>query len=157
MKTMTLIKKLENKNERTSQQIRALFQASYKIEAELLKATDFPPLNRKLEDFVDCDTEFYGLLKDDEIAAIVEVKADKKVTDIHSLVVHPHYFRQGLGKKLMQFVLDTFDSESYIVETGLENEPAKKLYKQLGFVEQSQWDTAIGIRKIGFKRDLARR
>lgn len=152
-----MIIKLENKNEETAQQIRALFQASYKIEAELLNAIDFPPLNRELEDFINCDTEFYGLSKGEEIAAVVEVKADKEVTDIHSLVVLPNYFRQGLGRELVQFVLDTFDSESYIVETGLENEPATRLYKQLGFVEQSQWDTPFGIRKVGFKKTRQRR
>ena len=147
-----MIKKLNNKNEETSCEIRSLFQASYRIEAELLNATDFPPLKRKLVDFLNSDTEFYGLYRGNEIAAIIEVKTYKNKTDIESLVVHPEYFRQGLGKQLMQFILNTFDSEIFTVETGLENEPATKLYKHLGFQEQAQWDTEFGIRKIKFTK-----
>ena len=121
-----MIKKLNNKNEETSHKIRDLFQASYRIEAELLKATNFPPLKRELVDFLNSDTLFYGLYIGNEIAAIVEVITHKNKTDIDSLVVHPKYFRQGLGKQLMQFILDTFDSEIFTVETGLANEPATK-------------------------------
>jgi len=122
------------------------------VEADLLNATDFPPLSRQLDEFLNSNTEFYGLFKGSETVAIVELKSDETNTDIHSLVVHPDHFRQGLGRELMQFVFSTFDSESFTVETGLENEPATKLYKQLGFVEQEQWDTPFGIRKISFKK-----
>lgn len=147
-----MIKILNNKNEETSRKIRSLFQASYRIEAELLNATDFPPLKRKLINFINSDTEFHGLYRNNELAAIVEVKTYKNKTDIESLVVHPEYFRQGLGKQLMQYILDTFDSEFFTVETGLNNGPATKLYKHLGFQEQEQWDTDFGIRKIKFKK-----
>lgn len=150
-----MIEKLDNCNEETARQIYSLFQASYKIEAELLNVlnfTDFPPLNRKLNEFINCDTEFYGLWKGNEIAAIVEVETNNNNTDIHSLVVHPKYFRQGLGSKLIQFVTNTFDSEIFTVETGVKNIPALRLYLQLGFVEQEQWDTKIGIRIIKFVR-----
>ncbi|MEP5614292.1 MAG: GNAT family N-acetyltransferase [Cyclobacteriaceae bacterium] len=147
-----MIKKINNQNEEVSRQIRTLFQASYQVEADLLKVTNFPPLNRKLDQFVNSDTEFYGLFRAQEIAAIVEVKTDTKNTDIHSLVVQPDYFRQGLGRELMQFVLNTFNSESFTVETGVDNGPATNLYQQLGFVEQQQWDTEFGIRKVRFKR-----
>lgn len=147
-----MIKKLDNKNEKTSRTIRALFQASYQIEAELLNAVDFPPLKREVMDFVNSDTEFYGVCKGDEMAAIVEVNPSKDNTDIESLVVHPNYFRQGLGMQLMQFVLNAFNSKTFTVETGLENEPAIRLYKKLGFEEEKQWDTEFGIRKIKFKK-----
>ena len=103
-------------------------------------------------DFLNSDTEFYGSYIGDEIVAIVEIKTYKNNTDIESLVVHPEYFRQGFGKQLMLFILNTLDSEIFTVETGLENEPATKLYKHLGFQEQEQWDTEFGIRKIKFKK-----
>jgi len=145
-----LIKKLNNKNKETAYVIQTLFRISYQIEAELLNAIDFPPLKRKLVDFVNCDTEFYGFWKDNEITAIVEVKFDKNNTDIHSLVVHPKYFRQGIGKQLILFVFKTFNSKTFTVETGLKNEPATKLYEQLGFKEVKQWNTESGIRKVKF-------
>ena len=141
---------MNNKDEELSCQIREVFQASYRIEAELLGVIDFPPLKRKMIDFINSDTEFYGSWIDGKIVAIVEVKPSDKHTDIHSLVVHPEHFRQGHGKRLIQFVLKTLDSEVYTVETGLKNEPAIKLYTELGFVEQEQWDTDFGVRKVKF-------
>ncbi|MFT7899794.1 GNAT family N-acetyltransferase [Tenacibaculum ascidiaceicola] len=145
-----MIKRLNNKIEETSLEIQKVFRASYKIEAKLLNADDFPPLKREVVNYMNSDTEFYGFWKNNEIAAIIEVESSFENTDIHSLVVHPNYFRQGLGKQLTTFVLNNFNSETYTVETGAKNIPAIKLYKQLGFEEQKQWDTEFGIRKVGF-------
>ncbi len=144
------IKKLEHTDLKIAKKIRTLFQASYAIEAVLLKADDFPPLKRPLDDFLNSDTSFYGQWKNDEIAAAVEIKTETNTTSIHSLVVHPNSFRQGLGKKLMTFVLQSFNSENFIVETGVDNKPAIQLYKKLGFREVKQWDTHFGIRKVQF-------
>ena len=131
-----------------AREIQAVFKASYEIEAKLLGVTDFPPLNRKISEYMESNTDFYGISMGKEIAAIIEVAPNKINTKINSLVVHPRFFRQGLGKKLIQFVLTVFDSELFTVETGLKNEPAIALYKNLGFAEQEQWDTEIGIKKI---------
>ena len=58
-----MIKKLQNNNLATAKKIRSVFQASYKIEAKLLKATDFPPLKRPLENYLKSTTAFFGFLK----------------------------------------------------------------------------------------------
>ena len=149
-----MIKKLNNKDEEISREIRAVFQASYRIEAQILnvEAIDFPPLKRTLQEFVNSNSEFYGVVRENKILAIVEISRQENVTDIDSLVVHPEYFRQGLGKQLMNFVLNTFKSETFTIETGLENKPATNLYEQLGFQEQKQWDTEFGFRKIKFRK-----
>ena len=52
----------------------------------------------------------------------------------------------------MKFVLDTYKSMIFTVETGVDNHPAIKLYISLGFEEQSQWDTNHGVRKVRFKK-----
>jgi len=149
-----LIKKLNNRNKEISREIRAVFQASYRIEAQILNvvAIDFPPLKRTLQEFINSNSEFYGVVRENKILAIVEISRQENVTDIDSLVVHPEYFRQGLGKQLMNFVLNTFKSETFTIETGLENKPATNLYEQLGFQEQKQWDTEFGVRKIKFRK-----
>ena len=147
-----MIKKLDNKNENVAQNIRSVFQESYKVEAELLKAIDFPPLKRALKDYIRTDTDFYGYFKKEELAAVIEISKKPNYTDIRSLVVLPAFFRQGIARKLMQFTLDNFYSDLYVVETGVENEPASRLYKDFGFVEVKQWDTNQGVRKVKFER-----
>lgn len=145
-----MIHLLDNKNQATALKIQNLFRASYQVEAELLEVVDFPPLKRPLQAYIDTKTDFYGYWKDDACWAIVEVERLENMTDIHSLVVHPDYFRQGLGRQLMNFILKTYDSDAYIVETGWKNEPAKKLYQSLGFKEVKKWTTQDNIEKVKF-------
>jgi ribosomal protein S18 acetylase RimI-like enzyme len=147
-----MIKKLLNNDLETAEKIRSVFQASYKVEAKLLNARNFPPLKRPLEDYLKSTTEFFGYLTHEEIAGVIEIDHDNSTTHIRSLVVDPLLFRQGIAKKLMDFVLDRFDSNLFAVETGLDNEPATKLYEKFGFAAVNQWDTSDGIRKIKFEK-----
>lgn len=149
-----MIERLNTKNTDISEKIRAVFQASYAIEATLLKAIDFPPLKRSLNDFLSSETEFYGFWKDQEIAAVIETENDGYRTHIQSLVVDPRFFRQGLAQKLIAFVFDSFDSSIFTVETGVDNKPATELYGKFGFKEVKQWDTDHGIRKIRFEKKI---
>lgn len=132
--------------------MRNLFLKSYAVEAGWLQAADFPPLRRSLTDFVRTDTEFFGIWKDREIIAAIEVKVQAHSLNIDSLVVDPDHFRQGLGKMLVSFVLDEFDKDRYTVETGAANLPAIKLYEKLGFVETERWDTDSGIVKVKMEK-----
>ena len=141
---------LDNTKLEFGKQIRSLFQVSYKIEAALLKADDFPPLKRPLKDFLNCENEFYGYENNQEIVAIVELKYSGSNCHVQSLVVHPNYFRKGFGKNLMRFVLQKMEVNTFTVETGFDNFPARQLYKSLGFKENGDYDTVFGIKKIKF-------
>ena len=66
-----MIKRLQNNDIEISNKIRAVFQVSYKVEAKLLKATDFPPLKRPLEDYVISKNTFFGYLKDKELVGVI--------------------------------------------------------------------------------------
>ena len=145
-----MIKELRHKNSEVAHDIRTVFRASYAIEAKLLNAKDFPPLKRPLEAFMDSNNSFYGYFKNGELAGAVEIHHNEEQTHIQSLVVHPRFFRQGIGGKLIQFVFDTYSSDLFMVETGVDNGPACLLYKKFGFKEVKQWDTDHGIRKIRF-------
>ena len=147
-----MIKKINHKSIKVSKKIYRLFQVSYIVEAELLNIDNFPPLKRTVDDLLISDTEFYAFWKNNEIAALVEIKNDKVYTDIQSLVVHPKYFRQGLGIQLISFILDSLDSEQFTVETGLKNKPAIQLYKKIGFQEIEQWETRSGVKIVKFKK-----
>lgn len=148
-----MITRINNKEKEASEKIYLLFQASYKIEAELLKATNFPPLKRTVNDLIGSNNTFFAYYIEKEMLGAIEID-DGISMHIQSLVVHPKSFRKGIGKKLVSFVLDYYTSKSFTVETGAANYPAIKLYKQFNFQEIKQWDTDHGVRKIRFKRVL---
>ena len=148
-----MIEKLKNSDLEIAKKMRLIFQASYKVEATLLNATNFPPLKRPLENYTESNTEFYGYSINKVLAAVVEIDINNYIL-IRSLVVHPDFFRQGIAGKLIKFVFETFKSNLFVVETGLENGPATKLYEKFGFVEVHQWDTNHGIRKIKFEKRI---
>ena len=147
-----MIVKIDNKRNEIALAIRRIFQASYVIEAKMLKAIDFPPLKRTVSQFIDSNSEFYAYYMKQNIAGLIEISSNQSITHIQSLVVYPKYFRQGIGKELVMFVLDTYTSTDFTVETGIDNHPAIKLYISLGFEEQNQWDTDHGVRKVRFKK-----
>ena len=149
-----MIKKLQNNDIEISKKIRSVFQVSYKVEAKLLRAVNFPPLKRPLESYVNSNTEFFGYLKNKELAGVIEIDHNDNYTHINSLVIDPKFFRQGIARKLIEFVFNTFDSNLFVVETGLENGPATELYKKFDFKEVKQWNTGHGIRKIRFERRI---
>ena len=147
-----MIEKLQHNDLEIAQKIFSVFQVSYAIEAKLLNAINFPPLNRPLENYINSNTEFFGYFKNKNLAGVIEIDHNNNSTNINSLVVDPKFFRQGIARKLMEFVFYTFDSNRYTVETGLENGPATKLYMNFGFKEVKQWDTDHGVRKVKFER-----
>ena len=146
-----MIKKLQHTNLEIAKEIRAVFQVSYAVEAQLLNAVNFPPLQRPLESYVESNTTFFGYYKNQELAGVIEISHQKKATHINSLVVDPTFFRQGIARQLMEFILSTFNSEVFTVETGLKNEPASALYRNFNFNEVNRWDTDHGVRKIRFE------
>ncbi|MDC0249322.1 GNAT family N-acetyltransferase [Flavobacteriales bacterium] len=149
-----MIIRINNKEEQIAKKIRAIFQASYAVEANILKAVDFPPLKRTVFEFLNSNSKFYAYYQIKNIAGLIEIKTHKRLTHIQSLVVDPKYFRTGIGSKLVQFILDTYKSKTFTVETGIDNHPAIKLYTSLNFQEQEQWDTNHGVRKVRFNKKI---
>ena len=147
-----MIIKINNKENKIAEEIRAIFQVSYTVEAKILKAIDFPPLKRTVSQFLKSDSEFYAYYLTKNIAGVIEIENDEDLTHIQSLVVYPKYFRNGIGRKLVQFILDNYEAKIFTVETGVDNHPAIKLYKSVGFQEQAQWDTNHGVRKVRFEK-----
>lgn len=149
-----MIQKLEHSNPSVAKKIKAVFQVSYKVEADLLGATDFPPLKRPLKAYTDCSNSFFGYFVDGVLAGVIEIIHNSDYTHIRSLVVDPKFFRRGIATKLMEFTLNRYASDVFIVETGAANGPASALYLKLGFTKVCEFDTPFGIRKSKFEKRI---
>jgi ribosomal protein S18 acetylase RimI-like enzyme len=143
-----MIKKLDNTNEDVANKIYTIFQNSYKIEAQLIGTSNFPPLLRSAKDIENSKTQFYGFNENKYLAAIIEIVIEDKLLAINSLTVDPSYFRKGIAHKLISYALETFDFSEAIVETAVVNIPAINLYKKHGFVEFKRWTPSHGIEKL---------
>lgn len=152
-----MIQKLKNTEIEISMLIHTVFQLSYAIEAKLLNVNDFPPLRRPMESYLNSTNTFFGYFVNGELAGVIEVEHTYKHVDINSLVVHPLFFRQGIGRKLLEFTFKEYQNTSFIVETGIQNHPAVELYKKVGFKEIKQWNTDFGVRKVMFKKIMGKK
>lgn len=149
-----MIVKLDHTKQEIAELIYNVFQVSYAVEAGLLKAKDFPPLKRKIQDFMYCDSRFYGLWKHQELVAVTEIKQFEASVHIQSMVVVPEYFRQGIAQQLIAYIFENYKTELFTVETGADNKPAIKLYEKHGFLLVKEFDTDFGIRKVRFEKKL---
>ena len=148
-----MIEKLEHTNPDIAELIYKVFQVSYAVEAKLLKAKDFPPLKRKVQDFLSCKSDFYGYWKHQELVAVTEIKKFDDSAHIQSMVVVPEYFRQGIAQEIIAYIFENYKTPMHTVETGVDNLPAIKLYEKNGFVLVKEWDTEFGIRKVRFEKN----
>lgn len=152
METTASIRKINHLENDEAEKIWHVFQRSYRIEADLIGATNFPPLNRTAGDIQSSKTEFFGFQKENAVAGVIEIDHHTHVLDICSLVVDPDHFRLGIGSQLMDYVLGLFDPVHSIVETALVNRPAISLYEAKGYVEEKRWMTSFKIEKIKLQR-----
>ena len=149
-----MIALIKHKQQDKALDIRRVFQVSYKIEAELLGAMNFPPLSRPLDEFYNCPNDFIGYYEDNKLVAVVEMKNEVSNMHIQSLVVDPDYFRKGIARKLITFVLDHYHTNQFTVETGRDNIPARKLYEGFEFELEKTYTAAENIIKVRYQRNV---
>jgi len=146
-----MIRKIDHTSLEISNKIYLIFQSSYAVEAALLKSDDFPPLKRSIQAIQDSDTSFFGYYSNEQLCAVIELEVYKNHIHVRSLTVDPRYFRQGIGYRLLQFVIDEFHPHLTTVETGHANHPAVNFYLNFGFRKDKVFMTDVGIEKISFK------
>ncbi len=142
------IQPLKHTEHAVALRIQQVFQAAYRIEANLIGVKNFPPLERTVRDISASGTEFFGCWRATVLTAVIEVSYQEPHLAIDSLVVHPDYFRQGLARRLLRFILQQYRWETAEVETAQANMPAITLYEQVGFVETQRFQTPVGIGKV---------
>ena len=150
MESPVLIELLSHKDEEVATGIHALFQASYRAEAELIGVTDFPPLHRASRDIRRSDTLFWGCRNSSGLTGVIEVRQENSALQISSLAVVPTLFRQGVGSGLVNHVLSALNWQTAEVQTAAANTPALGLYRRLGFCEQRRWLAKEGVELVSF-------
>lgn len=97
---------------------------------------------------VPCARSLLAILEGKSVGYIIYWLLPNEV-DIHNLAVHPTYRRKGVGKSLLQAVIDEGrrrGSSRVTLEVRRSNEAAQRLYQSLGFVMQ-------GVRKGYYSDD----
>ena len=95
----------------------------------VIGATIFPPLDRTISDFIKSKNNFYSYIDKNNLLGVIEIDCKADSVHIQSLVVSPNHFRKGIASKLIDKVFTLHKSLLYTVETGNDNDPAKKLYE----------------------------
>lgn len=146
-----MIHKVEHTRNDQALDIRRVFQVSYKVEAELLGASNFPPLSRPIDAFIGSANDFWGFYEEQTLVAVVEIKKEKESIHFQSLVVAPDYFRRGIASQLINHVLQDYQVKAFTVETGRDNTPARKLYEGLGFKLLKTYTADENIVKVRYQ------
>ena len=147
-----MIQRLRHNSAAVAEQIHAVFQSAYAIEARLIGCDDFPPLSRSAGNIRASTSTFLGEIADTELRAVIEYSETPGALSIDSLVVHPEHFRQGHAGRLLEAVIEKSGGCDVEVETAVANVPAIALYQREGFRETERWTTGEGIQKLKLLR-----
>ncbi|RAL22588.1 GNAT family N-acetyltransferase [Thermoflavimicrobium daqui] len=138
-----MIIKLQVTDPQIAKQILAVQIPAYQIEAKLIGFDQIPQLRETVDSLVKSPLTFYGYIKEEKIVGVIGYEVLNGILEFDRLVVHPDYFRQGIGQSLMQHVFDVETNvHKYLLSTGADNTPALRLYKKLGFIEVKQKEVA---------------
>ncbi|MFD2179627.1 GNAT family N-acetyltransferase [Veronia pacifica] len=136
---MLKIQKLDHRSLSVAKDMLSLSLASYRVEADIIGVTFFPPLAEKVEDIVGSKSTFFGAFLMHKLVGIVEIEPmeeeDETVININRLVVEPTQFGKSVGTSLVSFVCK--DNITTSVTTALKNIPAIRLYQKCGFEKAS--------------------
>ncbi|MFP7230648.1 GNAT family N-acetyltransferase [Bacillus subtilis] len=129
-----MIEFLQHKEDVTAREIIAVQQPAYIKEAELIGFDGIPALQETAKDIQASREQFAGYRKDGRLIGVISYEKNMHHLTICRLVVHPDGFRKGIGRALLQFVIDqNEDAEKMKVVTAEKNTPAVSLYTQAGF------------------------
>lgn len=129
----------------TAQSILALQRTAYRIEADMMETDDIPPMRDNETALRTCGESFYGYEREGAMIGLVSYQLKDGMLELCRLVVSPSYFRKGIGRQLVDFVLRQPSWDLATVCTGSVNEPALSLYKSAGFYEAEELEVSPGI------------
>lgn len=101
------------------------------IELGKLINNDFDKLNN-ISELISNDNIF-GYYLDNKLVGFIVISKCYEVIDILYVVVDKLYRNKGIGSKLMEYIINTFDYERIMLEVRCDNVYAIKLYKKYNF------------------------
>lgn len=136
-----MIVKLDTREQSYLEEIYRVQRASYAIEAKLIGTDAIPPLHETLEELQQAEENFRGFVLDGKLIGFVATQPEDSYLRISRMCVDPEFFKNGIGKALLQNVLNTrTPGMPLIVSTGEQNVPARNLYERFGFVLSRTFD-----------------
>ena len=150
-----MIKKIDIRNPKLSEEVLSVQIPSYKVEAQLIDFYDIPPLMDSVSALQRCVETFYGCYLDGELSGVISIKAEEGLIDIHRLMVHPQHFRKGIAKRLLDFIESVGEGDvTIIVSTGSRNGPAISFYEKNGFIKTGETKVMEGFSITSFKKKI---
>ena len=147
-----MIKPLNMKNPQLAQAVLAIQLPAYQIEADLIGFQGIPALLETIEDLMNSNETFLGYYEDHQLSGVVSYDENESLVEICRLVVAPTSFRKGIGRQLIEYVINEVKhSRDALVSTGQMNGPAVTLYTKLGFVEEDRFEIAPDVQLINFR------
>ncbi|RLL43641.1 N-acetyltransferase [Oceanobacillus piezotolerans] len=128
-----MIKEIDINVRENAKNVLSIQIPSYTVEANLIGSEDIPPLKDTVETLQNCGETFLGYFLHGELCGTIAFKLGDSEVDIHRLIVHPNYFRQGIAQELLNFIESNFHPETIKVATGTKNFPAVRFYKKNNF------------------------
>ncbi|KMM39515.1 GNAT family N-acetyltransferase [Guptibacillus hwajinpoensis] len=147
-----MIKLLNHQNADTAKQILNVQLPAYRKEAEIINFDGIPQLSETVASIQMSDETFIGCYRDGEVAGVLSFEHIKGTIRICRLVVHPDYFRMGVAKEIMEYLLVTNDKD-FVVSTGADNVPAVKFYEKFGFQEAERSEPVKGVFLTHMKKE----
>ncbi len=148
------IVRLNMQDELVAGSVWRLQHKAYAIEAQLIGFAQLPPLMETIASLQQCEQDFYGVVADEELQAVISIEEYDQTVTVCRLMVEPEHHRKGLGRQLLRYVEQLYPvAKLFLVSTGSLNEPALRLYQSMGYKPRRQWEAAPGL----MLTDLAKR
>ena len=102
-------------------------------EIGLLIKEDFSTVYKIDEDIKHDYVHIYVYEEDNKVLGFIQTEYHYEITDIINIAVDANYQGKGIGKRLIQYVLDNCNSDKLMLEVKANNTSAIKLYESMGF------------------------
>ncbi|MEZ4672069.1 MAG: GNAT family N-acetyltransferase [Anaerolineae bacterium] len=150
-----MIRPINLNDDHENEQLIAVQQAAYRVEAALIQFDDIPPLFDTVETLRASHETFYGYFMEGELAGMIAYQYDGETLDIYRLAVNPAHFKQGIASALLRCI-ETVEPDVHrvIVSTGSLNTPARQLYARHDYLLLGEQLIADGVYISHYEKKL---